>query len=71
MVAVGNVNVDLTVKLSKPPGPDEKLVAEDVYLAVGGAAANFSVACARLGLSCGLGSLSGVRARSAGWPLRN
>ncbi|RLI07483.1 hypothetical protein DRO32_03805, partial [Candidatus Bathyarchaeota archaeon] len=54
MVAVGNVNLDLTVLVERPPSPDEKLVAHRHYLGLGGAATNFSVACARLGLSCGL-----------------
>ena len=51
---MGNVNIDLTVRLPRLPGPDEKLVAKQYYMALGGAAANFAVACVRLGLSCGL-----------------
>ena len=54
VMAVGNVNVDLTVSLPRPPGPDEKLVADRCRLCLGGAATNFSIACARLGLEVGL-----------------
>ena len=54
VMAVGNVNVDLTVSLPRPPGPDEKLVADRCRLCLGGAATNFSIACARLGLATGL-----------------
>lgn len=54
VVAVGNVNFDISVKLDKPPKADEKVVARDYFMCLGGAATNFSIACARLGLSCGL-----------------
>ncbi len=54
VIAVGNVNVDLTVSLPRPPGPDEKLVADRCRLCLGGAATNFSIACSRLGLATGL-----------------
>jgi len=54
VVAVGNINVDLAVELSRIPGPDEKLVAKRHYITLGGAAANFAIACVRLGLTCGL-----------------
>ena len=54
VIAVGNVNVDITVRIPRWPGEDEKLVAEQAHVCIGGAATNFAIACSRLGLSCGL-----------------
>ena len=54
VIAIGNVNVDITIRVSRLPGPDEKLLADEHYVCLGGAATNFAIACARLGLSCGL-----------------
>jgi len=54
VIAVGNVNVDITASIPRWPRGDEKLVAERAHVCLGGAAANFAIACSRLGLSCGL-----------------
>ncbi len=54
VVAVGNVNIDITARIGRWPGPDEKLIAEWAHVCVGGAATNFAIACTRLGLSCAL-----------------
>ena len=67
VVAVGNVNIDITIKLSRLPRPEEKLLAEGFSMSLGGAATNFSIACAKLGLSPGLIARvgSGLLARMA------
>ncbi len=60
VVAVGNVNIDVTARLPRWPGPDEKLVASSARVNLGGAAANFAIACSRLGLSSGLVAVVGA-----------
>jgi len=54
VVAVGNVNLDIMARIPYWPKEDEKLVAEQAHVCLGGAAANFAIACSKLGLSCGL-----------------
>ena len=51
IVVVGSVNVDLTVKVARPPALEETVTATDprVSVAVGGKGANQAVAAARLG----------------------
>ncbi|MCS7131810.1 MAG: carbohydrate kinase family protein [Hadesarchaea archaeon] len=53
VVAVGNLNVDLICKVSKLPREDEKLLADEFVRSPGGGAANFAVACSKLGLQTG------------------
>ncbi len=48
-VAVGNINVDIYLKVPKLPAPDDAVSAEEATVRPGGAAANYSVAVARLG----------------------
>ena len=50
IVVVGSVNVDLTVKVARPPALEETVTATDprVSVAVGGKGANQAVAAARL-----------------------
>jgi len=54
MVAVGNLNVDLIGKVKRLPMRDEKLLLKEFVRRPGGGAANFAVACSRLGLKSGL-----------------
>ena len=54
MIAVGNLNVDLIGRVKKLPTRDEKLLLEEFVRRPGGGAANFAVACSKLGLRAGL-----------------
>ncbi|MEM0021003.1 MAG: PfkB family carbohydrate kinase [Fervidicoccaceae archaeon] len=47
--AVGNINIDLTIHLSKLPDPDDAIKANSFSLGKGGGALNYSVAAARFG----------------------
>jgi len=48
-VVVGNVNIDISVKVDRFPRPDENVFAREAWIGPGGAASNYSVAAARLG----------------------
>ncbi|HIQ24002.1 MAG TPA: carbohydrate kinase family protein [Pyrodictium delaneyi] len=48
-IAVGNLNIDVYMIVDYIPGPDENAIAREAYVGPGGAAANYSVAVARLG----------------------
>lgn len=48
-VAVGNLNIDITLYVNRIPGPDESLIASDAHIGVGGAASNYAVAVAYYG----------------------
>ncbi len=48
-IVVGNLNLDITVVAEKLPAPDESVSSNTVTLSIGGAAVNYSVACARYG----------------------
>lgn len=54
VVAIGNINIDISVSIRRWPEADEKLIAERAHLSVGGAATNFAVACSKLGMSSSL-----------------
>ncbi|WFO75290.1 carbohydrate kinase family protein [Desulfurococcaceae archaeon MEX13E-LK6-19] len=43
-VAIGNLNIDITLYVNKLPGPDESLIASDARIGAGGAASNYAVA---------------------------
>jgi len=53
VIAVGNLNVDLIGMVKKLPARDEKLLLEEFARRPGGGAANFAVACSKLGLKSG------------------
>jgi len=48
-VAVGNLNLDISLELDRFPRPDENLFARRAWIGPGGAATNYAVAVARLG----------------------
>jgi len=50
IVAIGNVSVDLSLKVSSPPKRGGEVLASEFYLGGGGAASNMALAVARLGL---------------------
>ncbi len=50
IVSIGNLNVDFIGKIEKLPKSDEKALLKRLNREPGGGAANFAVACSRLGL---------------------
>lgn len=50
VVAVGNINVDLSFSVAKMPSRDSEVFSDDFIISYGGSAANFAYAAARLGL---------------------
>ncbi len=48
-VAVGNLNLDISISLDSYPMEDSHVFARDSWIGIGGAATNYSVATARLG----------------------
>lgn len=53
VIAVGNLNIDLIGKAERLPARDEKLLLGEFVKRPGGGAANFAIACSRLGLKSG------------------
>ena len=49
VLCIGTASYDLVFPVARHPGPDEKMVAEDLVMCGGGPAANAAVAAARLG----------------------
>lgn len=54
VLAVGNINIDLTFYLQKSPEPDSEAFADGFSCFNGGSASNFAVGVARLGLGSGM-----------------
>jgi ribokinase len=48
-VAVGNINIDITLRVPRLPRPEENLRALDHWISLGGAASNYAIAVSRLG----------------------
>lgn len=48
-MAIGNINIDIYLKVHRIPGPDEAVLAEDATFQPGGAASNYAVAVAKAG----------------------
>lgn len=65
-IAVGNLNIDVYMVVDYIPGPDEDAVAREAYIGPGGAAANYSVAVAKLGHKVSLLSHTGKLAEQLG-----
>lgn len=53
IISVGNLNMDLIGKIEELPKPDEKALLDSFTRRPGGGAANFAVACSKLGLEAG------------------
>jgi ribokinase len=49
IATIGDVNVDLIVRIDKLPDPGKQVMVPDIRINGGGCSANFSLACARLG----------------------
>lgn len=54
VLAVGNINVDVSFFVEGMPEPDDETFARDFAIFQGGSAANFAVGAARLGLRTGI-----------------
>ena len=54
VLAVGNINVDMSFFVEGMPKPDDETFARDFAVFQGGSAANFAVGAARLGLRTGI-----------------
>jgi len=54
VIGVGNLNVDITLYVDRVPEEGGAVEANDFVVSPGGAAANFAVACSKLGLKAGL-----------------
>jgi ribokinase len=54
VLAVGNINVDLSFFIDQMPKVDDEVTARDYSVFRGGSAANFAVGTARLGLKTGI-----------------
>lgn len=54
VIAIGNINVDLTAVVDKIPEEDSEVEAKSFSINFGGSAANFAVAASRLGLKTGI-----------------
>lgn len=51
IISIGNLNIDLIGKLAEAPRPDKKVLLDEFNRRPGGGAANFAVACTKLGLN--------------------
>jgi len=60
VVCVGLTTLDVVQVTERVPGPDEKLVADDGWIAFGGPAANAAATCAALGVDVRLVTAVGV-----------
>jgi len=65
-LAVGNINLDITLSIGKLPGPDENVRAESFWVGLGGAATNYAIAVAKLGHKPFLVARAGREARALG-----
>ncbi len=48
-VAVGNLNIDISLYVDRLPGPDEAIVSSDAAIGAGGAASNYAIAVTHYG----------------------
>jgi ribokinase len=54
IVALGDINIDLTIPVQAPPAPGEEAYVDEAATALGGSALNTSRVLARLGLGVGM-----------------
>ncbi len=48
-IAVGNLNIDISLYVDRLPGPDEAIVSSDAAIGAGGAASNYAIAVSYYG----------------------
>ncbi|MCE4611058.1 MAG: carbohydrate kinase family protein [Desulfurococcales archaeon] len=65
-LAVGNINIDISLYVPRIPGGDEIVFATDTWVGPGGAATNYSIAVARLGQKSMLRAVAGREAATLG-----
>ena len=65
-VAIGNVNLDVSLRIPRLPGPEENVRANDFWIGLGGAATNYAIAVARLQQRSMLVARAGREARLLG-----
>lgn len=65
-LSVGNINLDIILSIPRPPGLEESLVAADQWIGLGGAAANYAIAIARMGARCSIVAATGGVAEDLG-----
>ena len=65
-VAIGNVNLDVSLRIPRLPGPEENVRASDFWIGLGGAATNYAIAVARLQQRSVLVARAGREARLLG-----
>lgn len=65
-LAVGNINIDLSLAVPRLPGRDEIVYSEDAWISPGGAASNYAVAVASLGQRSYLRAVAGREAKALG-----
>jgi ribokinase len=54
IIAIGDLNWDTILQIPRLPGPDEEVPLHSITEVPGGDTANFTVACARLGMTVGI-----------------
>lgn len=59
IVALGDINIDLTIPVAAPPAPGEEAYVDEAATALGGSALNTCRVLARLGLGVGLAAAVG------------
>ncbi|MCE4613792.1 MAG: PfkB family carbohydrate kinase [Desulfurococcales archaeon] len=65
-LAVGNINLDVTLVIPRLPGPDDNIFATDSWIGLGGAASNYAIAVSRLGHRSSLVAVAGKDSASLG-----
>jgi ribokinase len=65
-VAVGNINIDVTLRVPRLPRPEENLRATEHWICLGGAASNYAIAVSRLGQKAILVARAGREAVALG-----
>ncbi len=65
-IAVGNLNLDISLSLSRFPSKDDVVFASDSWMGVGGAATNYAIAVARMGHKVSLVARTGIEAVNLG-----
>jgi len=65
-VAVGNINIDVTLRVPRLPRPEENIRAIEHWIGLGGAASNYAIAVSRLGQRVSLVARAGREAVALG-----
>jgi len=66
-MVIGNINLDITLRVPRIPAPEENVRAEDLWISLGGAATNYAIAVSRLGHKAYLVARAGSEAQRLGF----